>query len=70
MGGQIMELIIGLFLMFGGIGLAVNEDAKKRVDVYSSDKQVRLIQQTREVQYSQKVLHDWEYRGDSRGLKQ
>jgi len=53
-----MELIIGLFLMFGGIGLAVSNDADKKGFTPIS-KQTRIVEQSREVIYSEQVLQEW-----------
>lgn len=53
-----MELLIGIILLFGGVGIAVNNDAKERQHNVVG-KEIRFIQETRETTYKAEVLGGW-----------
>jgi hypothetical protein len=58
-----MELIIGIMILFGGVGIIANQDAEKqRIEREASTivgKEVRFIQETRETTYKAETLGGW-----------
>jgi len=55
-----MELLLAIIIFWGGTGYLVSQDAEKRNETkWSTDRQVRLIQETREIQYKREVIKEW-----------
>lgn len=53
-----MELLIGIMILFGGVGVIVNNDAKERQHNVVG-KEIRFIQETRETTYKAETLGGW-----------
>lgn len=58
-----MELLLGIALLFGGIGVAANADAERRAKEDAArtivGKEIRFIQETRETTYKAETLGGW-----------
>lgn len=58
-----MELIIGIMILFGGVGIIASQDAEKqRIEREASTivgKEIRFIQETRETTYKAETLGGW-----------
>jgi hypothetical protein len=58
-----MELIIGIMLIFGGVGIAVSKDMERQAKEDAArtivGKEIRFIQETRETTYKAEPLGGW-----------
>jgi hypothetical protein len=53
-----MELLIGIMILFGGVGYVANKDAESR-NATIVGKEIRFIQETKETTYKAEVLGGW-----------
>jgi hypothetical protein len=53
-----MEILIGIMILFGGVGYVANKDAESR-NATIVGKEIRFIQETRETTYKAETLGGW-----------
>lgn len=58
-----MEILIGIVLLFTGVGYVANQDAERQAREDASraivGKEIRFIQETKETTYKSEVLGGW-----------
>ena len=56
-----MELLIGIMILFGGVGYVASQDAERQERERQTlvGKEIRFIQETRETTYKAEVLGGW-----------